>query len=198
MSKKNGFFSFVAGIGITQVLLWGCSTVKTTEDRASSVASYQRYSWLNQDDANQLNLKNPDIQYMAGEVHITQNPDIDNKIRPLIEKELNKQGWIKTEQEVPDVYVTYYGKTKDGQWVSTWSGSTPAVNQVPVVIFPNFRQDRAHQFREGQVFITLYDTKTKKAAWTTSVLSQKYGLQLDEKDVATAINDMLKDLPRSS
>jgi hypothetical protein len=192
----------VSGLGfaVSAVLACACSTgpVSSYKDTSAPLASYHTFQWLTQADADRLKLQNPKFDYLAGTARIVRRPELEARVRPEIEKRLEKDGFEASVGGTPDFYVTYYGKAKDEDWVSSWQGATLTINNVPVVIFPNFNQDYAYQFREGIIYLVIYDPKTRKPAWTGKLQSEKFGPHFESPEITAAVDQLADNFKASA
>lgn len=177
--------------------LVGCTQpgAKTQSDEAVNLRNYRTYAWLTQDDARRLRLSDPKFDYMSGEVRVTQRPEVEEKLKKVIEQDLQAKGYKPTNAPNPDFYVTYYGRAKNQDWVSTWKGATPAINNVPIVAYPHLSQAEAYQYRDGTLLLVLYDPRTARSAWTGSIYHALDEKNLNEAAATVSINDLLAQLP---
>jgi hypothetical protein len=150
------------------LLAGGCSTmgVDSKRDTRIDVSRYKTYQWVTNSEARQLNLDNPkQIDYMTGFAKLKQRKDVEPQLKGSIDQELKRQGYSEVSGS-PDFYVTYFGKAKDQDWISTWSGSVPSIGNIPLIMYPGFNQTVARTYRDGDLLLVFYDAKTKSPAWT--------------------------------
>jgi hypothetical protein len=102
--------------------------------------------------------------------------------------------------EKPDFYVTYYGKARDRDWISTWSGRTPTKNRVPVVIFPNYDETAipALQHQEGLVYFVVYDAKTRMPAWSGAISQSDPNPDFSSPQTEAAIDKLIDEFRNSA
>jgi hypothetical protein len=143
-------------------------------------------------------LNNPRIDYIAGSTRVVYVPQINQKIRSLVEQELNQNGYAPSPDSYPDFFVTFYAKKKDQDWVSSWSGTTPSVQNVPVVIFPGYERTGTRRFQEGMVYLTLYDSKTKRPSWTGSVQTLKLESDVGKPEDVAAVEKLVEELRKTT
>jgi hypothetical protein len=124
------------------------------------------FQWLGQAEAAELRLSNPPVDYMGGTVRIERDPDLDSRLRPKVEESLRRKGFRPVTQGMADLFVTFYVEQKDGDWSSSWDGSTVGVENVPIVMFPDFDKALARRYSAGNVYLVLYDVESKRPVWT--------------------------------
>lgn len=164
------------------------------KDTGVDLAGYHTFRWLSESEARELRLADPVIDGPTSEpVRIITRPALEERLRPLIEARLNAEGFRASNDGNPDFFVTFYGKSKDDDWVSSWSGSTPALVHVPLVVFPHYDSSGARDFREGVVYLVIYDSHTKKPAWTGSIYRRKY----PEGAFSAEVDDLVSAFRRS-
>ncbi len=172
--------------------LSACSSVTTTHDSRVNLAKYHTYQWVTQAESRDLNLQNPPtIDFIVGVTRITRRPDIEGQLQASVDKDMKMRGFALASAN-PDFYVTYFGRAKDQDWVSTFEGQVPSVDNVPIIAYPGLDRAQARTYRDGTIMLVFYDAKTKAASWNgsiTGVLTQK-GV-----DVATVERNLL-DLTR--
>jgi len=187
----------LAGCGVTLLFASACSSspVRTLSDPKADVSHYKTYRWVADPEAKLLQLENPPfIDYVIGSSPIRRRPDIEGQIKDSIDQQLEAKGF-KQDGQNPDFFVAYYGRAKDQDWESTWRGYAPSVENVPIIMYPDYSRSEARTYRDGTILIVFYDSKTKRPSWTgemTGVL-QKQGV-----DVATLSRDagaLTKDFP---
>ena len=68
----------------------GCAAGYVHSDRDDSVkiSQYKTYQWLTQSDIHPLGLDDPPIDYVTGLVTIRRNPEVEPKIREIVERNL--------------------------------------------------------------------------------------------------------------
>ncbi len=167
-------------------------------DKKAPIASYKTYQWISQSEADQLRLMKPPIDYMSGNVKVVRRPDLEQKLRSDIEADLNKEGYKANTDGNPDFYVTFYGKAKDENWVSSWEGNTAGVRNVPVVIFPEFDRDKARNYTEGTVYVTVYDARSKAPAWTGVMTKPNIGPTLTESEASSAVSQIVTEFGKEA
>lgn len=196
----RGILGFSLGIGL---LLSSCSSGTTVrKDPEAKLTAYHTYNWVTQDQVNELKLTNPKIDFIAGSVRVIRKEAEEGAIKAAIDESLRKQGFVlnagSSAGARPDFYVTYYGKAKNDDWVSTWTGSTPAVGNVPLVIFPDYNRESARTFHDGVVYLTVYDAKTQKPAWTGNASSSDFERRLEGPELLAAIDRLTKSFKDSA
>jgi hypothetical protein len=182
------------------LLTVGCSSgpVSSSKDPGADLAKYHSYRWISPAEAKDLRLDNPSIEYVTGGVRIVQRPQIEDKLRPAVEKELKQNGFVPASEGAPDFFVTYYGKSKGDEWVSTWAGLAPGIDNVPVVIFPGYDRSQTRDYREGTVFLTFYDARSKNPAWTGRFQSEKLSPNIDDQKLAKSVALLISEFQKSS
>jgi hypothetical protein len=177
-----------------------CSSAPTRSTKApdTHVSQYRTYKWIGQTEADQLRLQNPPIDFMAGSVKITRRPTIEDKIRSKTEESLKKKGYRPSESEPPDFFVTFYGKAKNEDWISSWEGFTQSAYGVPIVISPNFDRELSRKYQEGVAYLTFYDAKTTKPTWTGTISSSEFGPKFGDVKVASAIDNLITEFSGTS
>lgn len=193
----------VLRVGVLCALLTGftaCSTgeIESQKDPNVDMARYRTYAWLTQEDAKQLDLENPKIDYIAGAVRVVQKPEIEQKIRDVVETDLRKQGFQPAQSGNPDFYVTFYGKAKNEDWVSSWHGFTAGVQNIPIVMYPDLERASAFRYQEGTLLVVFYDPKTRRPAWTGSIFGVLSGQAVNEAQVATSLKLLIQDFKKST
>jgi hypothetical protein len=181
--------------------LTNCSSPSTQTQRDSSVpiSSYRLYQWIGQDEAKKLNLKDPNVNYMASQVKVERRPGVEPQIRNEVEENLQENGFRPVPPgEQPDFYVTYYIRERDQTWVSTWEGKTPAFNDTPLVVFPGLSRNQAYQYRDGTLVLVAYDPKTKLPAWNGSALSLMTPEGFDTKKAKADLHNLIQELRKST
>ncbi len=168
------------------------SPVETKQDREVDTTKYKTYSWISQPEAHYLRLDNPrQIDYMTGISKIVRRPEYEEKLKESVNQQLNARGLRET-SEVPDFYITFYGKAKDDDWVSTWAGTAPSILNVPLVMYPNFDRLSARNYQEGSLLLVFYDSKTKKPVWTGTMAhvldEKKLNLAMITSDLSHLVN----------
>lgn len=185
---------------MTFALAAGCASgpVYSTKDPRVDLGAYHTYQWITPAEAGALRLNDPQIDFYASEVHVARDPELENKLRPVVERELRQKGYAPASSGTPDFYVTYYGQRGGGEWISTWQGSSPGIENVPVVIFPDFDRSQAFDYRDGTVYLTFYDARTKMPAWTGALYRTERVSAFDEQKASTGARQLIEDFQKSS
>ncbi len=188
------------GISLGLALFPGCSSSGpiVREDTSTAFSSYRSFQWVTQNQIQELKLVDPRIDYITDQARIVERPAQEQRVKPLIEAALKKQGYVLSQEARPDFYVTYYGKAKNDDWVSTWAGSTPAVDNVPVIIFPYYSRESTRTHREGVVYLTIYDARTQKPVWTGSISNMNFEHGLDGPALSAAIDQLTREFKESA
>ncbi|MFL5812591.1 MAG: DUF4136 domain-containing protein [Bdellovibrionia bacterium] len=163
---------FGAGLGL-MLMASSCSqkAIDTQRDANVNTQQYKTFRWLSPDDAKYLNLRDPNTnQPVQAWVNVRQQPVTEQRVRDVIEKDLQQYGYTSQNEGLPDFFVTYYSPARDKEWLSSWSGITLAFQGAPLVIYPNFDMHKALEFRPGMAYVVIYDAKTKRPAWTGEVI----------------------------
>ncbi len=182
-------------------IVGSCSSsgVKSNTDAQVDLTHYKTYRWIGPDEAQTLRLDNPKIDYLSGISTIKRIPEQENVVRVQTESELGNRGYTQASvHQTPDFYVTYYLKAKDQDWVSSWSGSTPSIDNVPVVIFPGFDRAQARDFHDGIVYMTIYDAKSRQPAWTGKMDFTATSSPATESEVRAAVGQLLEGFKKSA
>lgn len=66
------------------------------------------------------------------------------------------------------------------------------------MIFPDYSKTSAFTYTEGVVYLTFYDSKTRKPSWTGSVVDSNYGADFNEPQVQTAVNELTDAFKKSA
>jgi hypothetical protein len=181
------------------VVLTSCSSGPIVrEDPKADRTVYRTYQWVGQDQVSELNLSNPDIDFLSGQTRIVNRPEVEARVKKQVDADLQGRGFVLASGSPPDFYVTYYGKAKDDDWISTWNGLTPTANQVPVIIFPGYKQESTGTYRDGAVYLTFYDAKSKKPSWAGSVIDASYGKDFDQPALVAAVDSLVKSFAESA
>lgn len=170
------------------------SPVRSYSDKDIHPAKGQSFRWLTQEDADNLKLQDPKVDYVTSSVKVEQRPAMEEKLKPEIEKSLAEQGYVKDETGQPELLVTFFAKTKDQDWVSSWKGFTPGIENVPVVIFPDFDKGLARSYRDGVVYIVLYSSRTKAPVWTGVDTGLATKQIVSEADIMASIDRLMSEL----
>jgi hypothetical protein len=164
---------FSAGSFGLLILISSCSGKQVDKQRDTNVDTgrYKTYRWVSQDDARYLSLRDPNTnQPVQAWVNVTQRPQTEERVRQVVENDLQQYGYTPQPGGLPDFFVTYYSQARDKEWLSSWTGITLAFQGAPLVIFPNFDMHKAMEFRPGMAYVVIYDAKTKRPAWTGEVI----------------------------
>jgi hypothetical protein len=146
-------------------------TVATQQDKNVNIQNYKTYRWISQEDAEYLSLRDPRTnQPVQAWVNVVKKPQTEQRVREVVEQDLNKQNYAPQTTGTPDFFVTFYSQARDKEWLSSWTGITLAFQNAPLVIYPNFDMHKALEFRPGTAYIVVYDAKTKRPAWTGEVI----------------------------
>jgi hypothetical protein len=174
MIESRLFKRVLSGSLIAMTLFtWSCSSSKidTQRDTNANTQTYHTYRWISQQDAAFLSLRDPNTQQAVQNwVNIRQRPETEQKVRQVVEGDLQKYGYIPQNEGTPDFFVTYYSPTPAKDWISSWSGITLAFQGAPLVIYPNFDMKKALEFRPGSAYVVIYDSRSKRPAWTGEVI----------------------------
>jgi hypothetical protein len=174
MKKSWAFTSFLSGSFLALTLLMSsCSApaVDTQRDPNANIQGYHTYRWVSPEDAKYLSLRDPNTnQPVQNWVNIRQRPETEQKVKAVIEQDLQKYGYSPQDAGMPDFFVTFYSPTQAKDWISSWSGITLAFQGAPLVIYPNFDMHKALEFRPGMAYVVVYDSKSKRPTWTGEVI----------------------------
>lgn len=186
----------VAGLAALASVWSSCSTspVGTYKDTDFQVSKDQTFKWLEPSDAKGLNLDDPYIDYITSIVTIQRSSEIEDRLRPVIEQVLQQKGYRPDRSGSPDFYVTYYAQAYDQSWLSSWSGTTPSLGGVPVVISPDFDRQMLRQFQKGNVYIVLYSPRTKSPIWTGVDIRPMPERQLRPDEIVARVNEVISQL----
>jgi hypothetical protein len=168
MRKKN----FGWGVHLSLTLAscsWG--PVSAERDPHQDLAHYKTFSWLTPEDAARFKLSNPQIKHSADITRIERKEEVDSGMRAQMEAQLQANGFTPAPGTEPDFYATFYEGTPTHEWISSWSGSTPSTNGVPLVIFPELSSKYAEPVRETTIFVAFYDAKTGRGAWSGKMVT---------------------------
>jgi hypothetical protein len=155
------------------LLISSCSqkAIDTQRDKNVDTQHYKTYRWVSQDDARYLSLQDPNTnQPVQAWVKIRTKSDTEERVRDVIERDLQQYGYRPQPEEIPDFFVTYYSPARSKEWLSSWTGITLAFQGAPLVIYPNLDMHKALEFRPGMAYVVIYDSKTKRPAWTGEVI----------------------------
>lgn len=188
---RNCIAASVASLIGLGVLGSACSSVLSQKDPTAPMEQYKTYRWVNQSDAKNLNLENPNVEYMTGSTKVTQNPGLEKRIRPVIDQRFEQDGYHQLQTGTPDFFVSYYGKAKDRDWVSTWTGNTLTENNVPIVIFPGFNRRFANKYQEGTVYLVIYDAHSKSPAWSGNINRSDFGPDFGGSQTVAAVDQLV-------
>jgi hypothetical protein len=153
---KLALVVMIAGVAFTS-----CNVTSHTEKAAGvDFSKYKTFAWAN-----------------AGNVKKTDRADndiIDNNIKNSVSKELEKKGWIETDDN-PDVLLDYT--------VAVKKGMTRETEPVYTTPYTHYVYGRRHfysvwypsaligyhtynvPFKEGELTVNMVDTKTHKLVW---------------------------------
>jgi hypothetical protein len=172
--------------------------VQSYKDDDARLEAGQTFHWLTPGDATSLKLEDPGIDYMASTVLVKQRPEIEDKVRPMIEEALVNEGYKLDPGGTPDLYVTFFTKSKDQEWVSSWTGSTPGVDNIPLVISPDLNRSLLTKFRDGSVYLVLYSRASRTPVWTGVDSELKQAKHLTQTDIMNGIDRLMSELRKSS
>jgi hypothetical protein len=168
---------FCSGLGGSMIAMtlftFTCSSSKidTQRDPHANTQNYHTFRWVSQQDAAFLSLRDPNTnQPVQNWVNIRQRPETEQRVRQVVESDLQQYGYIPQNEGTPDFFVTYYSPTQAKDWFCSWSGMTLAFQGAPLVIYPNFDMKKALEFRPGSAYVVIYDSKSKRPAWTGEVI----------------------------
>lgn len=187
-------------MGTILIALSACSetTTRTSSDKSSHLKSAQTYRWLSPDDAKALNLQNPKtMQPVYNYTTIVQRPEIEEKVRRVVEKDLQDQGYRPDLTGQPDFFVTYYSQAKNKDWISSWSGTTLSFQGAPLVAFPNFDMNKAKEFRPGMAYIVFYDPVTQRPAWSGTIVDALQQGQVNPQ-IDSRVQELIADFKTDS
>jgi hypothetical protein len=154
---------------------------------------YKTYQWVTQPEAAYLNLQNPPtVDFVLGSSDITRRPDIEPGLISTVDQELQAKGFTLTTAN-PDFYVTIFGRAKNSDWVSTWQGSAPSVDNVPIIMYPGYDRGQARTYRDGMIVLVFYDAKTRKPAWTGVMAGVLQKRSVDLASVQKDLTQLIKD-----
>jgi hypothetical protein len=176
----------------------GCSSVMTYEDKTVPLKEYKTYQWVGQPQVQTLDFGNPDIDYLTGNVDVIRDPEVDRRFRPVIDEKMAQAGFVPDRSGSPDFYVTYFAKAENRKWVSTWEGTTPSFDFVPVVIFPRYDQNYAYLYHDRTIYLVVYDAHTKMPAWMGSDTHLDFGGKFDTPDVTASLDKLVEDFHREA
>jgi hypothetical protein len=174
------------------------SPVTSSTDKTANLSQYKTYQWVGQSEAAALSLERPHFRYESSLVKVNTRPDIDEKLKPMIEEQLREAGYVKSTHGKPDFLLSYYARAKNESWISTWSGTTQGQNDVPIVIFPDFNQDMSFAYRPGNIYLVLYDPHTHSAAWTGTAFGPQDTMTLKENQVEGGLKLLVAELKKDS
>jgi hypothetical protein len=188
--SKSACFAFLASLGLG---FQACSSGPIDrKDSRVDLARYHTYRWVSADEAAVLHLRDPNVDGPISEpARVVTRPKLEARLRPLVEEQLKEAGYAPDRSGLPDFYVTFYGKSRNEDWVSSWSGTTPAIQHVPLVIFPDYAVDSARTYRDGVVYLTFYDRATGRPAWTGSIDRSRYGNLDDDATLKAEVTDLV-------
>lgn len=166
-------------------------------DEDVDLRRYKSYQWLDQAKAQEFRLNDPEIDFLTEGVEIERRPELEARFCPMIDKILLNKGYVKSADGKPDFFVTYYAKAANQNWVSTWRGSTPGINNVPVVIFPEFKRELGYDYRLGNIYLVLYDPRTFSAAWTGTAADPDATKIFKEEQVVSGLKNLTDELVKS-
>lgn len=180
---------------ILAFLVSACSEamIDTQKDPNADTRNYKTYRWVSPDDAKFLNLRNPNTnQPVQAWVNITQRPQTEQRVREIVEQDLQQYGYTPRPEGLPDFFVTFYSPAQNKDWISSWSGMTLAFQGAPLVIYPDFDMHKALEFRPGTAYIVIYDSHSKRPAWTGEVYDaiSPQG-QVDRQVVTARIQELI-------
>jgi hypothetical protein len=180
--------------------LSACATseVQSHKEENAKITPGQTFQWLTPDVADFLKLHDPHVDYVTSFVHVMQRPEIEGNLRPMVENALIKVGYKLDTGLEPDLYVTFYAKAKDQDWVSSWNGNTPGINDVPIVVSPDYDRELLYRFREGNIYLVLYNRKSKAPVWTGVDMSLRDVKVLKYSDIQTGINRLVTELRKDT
>jgi hypothetical protein len=170
---KRGKAVLGAALGLV-VIVSACNeaAVRTQQEKDVRIQNYKTYRWVSQEDSRYLSLRDPNTdQPVQNYVNIRQRPQTEQRVREVVEKDLQQYGYTPQFEGLPDFFITFYSPTRAKGWISSWSGTTLAFQNAPLVMFPNFDMHRALEFRPGMAYVVIYDSKTKRPAWTGTILN---------------------------
>ena len=186
-------FPFIALLGLLQVG-GGCAAKypSVKQDPQADTSRYRTYRWVGEPEAQFLHLDNPNIDYLSRSSKIERRLDVEPQLKEVVNRELVTRGMTET-SGLPDFYVTYYGKTKDENWVSTWTGSTPSINNVPVIMYPDFDRASARSYLEGSLLLVFYDANSRRPAWTGTMPNVLEGKQVKLETVTARLGELVQE-----
>ena len=172
----------------------GCSSsALSAKDSSTDLSKYRTYKWITESDADYLNLHNPNYKFPVAYMTVERKPEIEEKVRDRVEADLDNRGFTEATTESPDFYVTYYGKARDQNWVTSWSGRTPNIADVPIVIFPDLNPSQARDHIDGTVYLVFYDARTKRAAWTGRFRNSDFGPEINDSEITSAVDELVSE-----
>lgn len=172
-------------------LIAGCSTaqVQTFRTPQNLQKAYVSWRWVNQADVARLNLE---AAPGAGEtVQVKSDQDLSSRVEKLAENQLKRRGFLRARELRPNFYVTFYAKAASGDWISSWHGTAPAVQNVPLVAFPDLDREMAKQHQDGTLYLTVIDGTSLKPVWTGRVSRTDYGSSFAQQPVSEAVRDLV-------
>lgn len=180
---------FAAGV----CFLWGCASgpLRDETDPEVKLTKYHSYRWLSDDEARTLKLDAPKVDYFTDSITVDRDNELDGRVHQAMDRQLQATGYRAVSEGKPDFYVSYYVKQPDDTWLSSWRGITSAINETPVVIFPDFDRSKISTYRKGQVYLVFYDARTRRPAWTGIAMSQAFGPAEDLSKVEPIIASLM-------
>jgi hypothetical protein len=183
------------GILLGVAIAAGCSApaVETRRDDQVDLSRYKTYQWLSEGDAKALKLDNPtQVDFITGYSTVKRRADLEPRLKTVVDDKLKAMGFSAA-LGGPDFFVTYFGKAKDEDWVSTFNGRVPSIENVPLVMFPGFDRSAAHAYVEGTLLLVFYDPRTKSPVWTGSMSRALEGKELNLGTVTAALERILSE-----
>jgi hypothetical protein len=177
------------------LVLTACSTVSTYTDPKADLSTYKTYRWVGESEAKLLNLGSPPtVDYVMGYSDVTRRNDLEPELKSVVDQTLHAKGFSLAADN-PDFFVTVYGRAKDSDWVSTYQGSVPSVNNVPVIMYPAYDLANARTYRDGMLVLVFYDAKTKKPAWTGVMADVLHKKDVDLASISSDLRELTQQFP---
>ncbi|MGZ3697252.1 MAG: DUF4136 domain-containing protein [Bdellovibrionota bacterium] len=181
------------GLTLATCLAFSCAmeTVAVRQDSKADISKYKTYQWVSDADAKSLQLSNPKINYIVGASKVVRRPAIEPRIKASVDQHLQTKGFTQATLTPPDFYITYFGRAKDEDWVSTWTGTVPSIGNVPVIMYPNYDSADTRTYRDGDILIVFYDAKTKQPSWSGTVTNALNKQDVNMQTVTASLDKIL-------
>ena len=141
------------------MLLSNCTSmeIKSESVPTANFSGYSTYQWVQ------------NTQGKTGDPRID-NPDLDQRIRRIMEANLSLKGYRKALNDDPDFLVTYFAALKNTLRSASIHGSYdyPYDQGFPGAWGPSGRTSAPHQYEKGVLIIHILDGKTRQLVWRGS------------------------------